>query len=85
MADGSAPNLTVATVRPVPAPSRELLSSRSPYDAALMNVEPDASDPIELIAYPRGWFTISTAEGSVDLNRQTARLMAEAILKELGQ
>ena len=76
-ADGS---IKLAT----PQASRELLSSRGPHDAMLMNVEQTAEDHIELIAYPRGWFTINTAEGSVDLNPQTARLMAEAILQELG-
>lgn len=77
-ADGS---IKLATVER----SRELLSSRGPHDAHLMNVEQTACDHIELIAYPRGFYTINTPEGSVDLNQQTARLMAQAILRDQGR
>jgi len=78
MADGS-----TYPARKVEA-SRELLSSRSPHDASLMNVEQTAEDHFELVAYPRGWFTINTPDGSVDLNPQTAKLMALEILKTLA-
>lgn len=81
MADGSTlPPLRIAR----PKPRRELLSSRSPHDAHLMNVEQTAEDHTELFE-EGGWFTISSEGRSVDLNSQTARHVAEAILRAQGR
>lgn len=66
----------------------ELLTSSCPYTSGLMGFnEPTSEDHTRLVAenHPTGlWFSIWDRDGAVEINEQTAVLMAKAILKRVA-